>query len=65
MGGTPDIPPPPPPPAPPPVPTMDKARQNQSAQDILAGRKGRAANILTGAAGALAPPTTSKTQLGG
>ena len=61
---TPKIPAPPPPPAPPPVPTMDNARQQQQAQDRLAGRRGRAASILTGAAGDLStPPTTGAKQL--
>lgn len=56
----------PPPPAPPPAPTMDQARQMQQAQDRLAGRRGRAAAILTGQRGDLAsPPTTgAKTLLG-
>lgn len=62
----PKIPAPPPPPAPPPVPTMDVARQRQQAMDELAGRRGRAASILTGPMGDLAPPTTgAKTLLGG
>ena len=61
----PEIPAPPPPAPPPPVPTMDKARQRQQATDELAGRRGRAASILTGPAGDLAPPTTgAKTLLG-
>jgi hypothetical protein len=59
--------PPPPPPAPPITPTIDDARQRQLAADSVAGRRGRAASILTGAAGDLStPPTTgTKTLLGG
>ena len=62
----PDVPKPPPPPAPPIVPTIDDARQRQQLGDALAGRQGRAASILTGAAGDLStPPTTgTKTLLG-
>lgn len=63
---SPKIPAPPPPQAPPPVPTMDNARQRQRDMDALAGRRGRAAMILTGPTGDLAPPTTgTKTLLGG
>lgn len=61
---TPKITPPPPPPAPLPAPTVDTARQAQQSQDRLAGRRGRAASILTGAAGDLTtPPTTGAKQL--
>lgn len=63
---SPKVPSPPPPQAPPPVPTMDNARQRQQAQDALAGRRGRAAMILTSPMGDLAPPPTgAKTLLGG
>ena len=56
---------PPTPPAPAPAPTVDVARQMQQAQDAAAGRKGRAATILTSQAGDLAAPTTAaKTLLG-
>jgi len=56
---------PPTPPAPAPAPSIDEARQRQQAQDVLAGRKGRAATILTGAQGDLStPPTAVKTLLG-
>ena len=59
---------PPKPPTPPAAmvaPTVDMARQKQMAEDAAAGRKGRAATILTSQAGDLAPPTTSaKTLLG-
>jgi hypothetical protein len=38
----------------------------QMSQDVLAGRKGRAATILTSQQGDLVPPTTgTKTLLGG
>jgi hypothetical protein len=38
----------------------------QMSQDVLAGRKGRAATILTSQLGDLVPPTTgTKTLLGG
>lgn len=60
---SPKIPTPPPPPAPPPVPTMDNARQRQQDADALAGRRGRAAMILTGPSGDLAPATTGAKQL--
>jgi hypothetical protein len=45
---------------------MDQARQMQQAQDRIAGRRGRAASILSGERGDLAsPPTTgAKTLLG-
>jgi hypothetical protein len=56
---SPKIPAPPPPPAPLPVPTLDNARQAQQAQDRLAGRRGRAASILTGVGGDLSTPPTS------
>lgn len=56
---------PPPPPAPAPAPTIDTARQMQMDRDVRAGRKGRAASILTGASGDLVAPTTAtKTLLG-
>lgn len=55
----PKIPAPPPPPAPLPAPTIDTARQQQQAQDRLAGRRGRAASILTGVSGDLTTPPTS------
>lgn len=62
----PKIPAPPPLPAPVPVPTIDEARQRRMAADELAGRRGRAASILTGPMGDLAPPPTgAKTLLGG
>lgn len=60
---SPKVPTPPPPPAPPPVPTMDNARQRQQAMDELAGRRGRAASILTGPSGDLAPTSTGAKQL--
>jgi hypothetical protein len=67
MGGifsTPKIPAPPPPPAPLPAPTIDAAKQQQQAQDRLAGRKGAGSAILTGAAGDLStPPTSAAKQL--
>lgn len=57
---------PPPPPAPAPAPSIDTARQMQMSQDVLAGRKGRAATILTSQQGDLTTPTTgTKTLLGG
>lgn len=56
-------PPPPPPPAPTPAPVIDQARQAQQSQDVLAGRRGRAATILTGSQGDLAAPTTGTKQL--
>lgn len=57
---------PPTPPAPAPAPTIDTARQQAMSRDVLAGRKGRAANILTSQSGDLVPPTTgTKTLLGG
>lgn len=60
----PNIPAPPPPPAPLPAPTVDTARQSQQAQDSMAGRRGRAASILTGVSGDLTtPPTTGAKQL--
>ena len=44
---------------------MDTARQMQQAEDKFAGRRGRAANILTGNQGDLATPqTATKTLLG-
>lgn len=62
----PKIPPPPPPQAPPPTPTVDTAKQRQRDEDVLAGRRGRAAMVLTGQAGDLSPPPTgTKTLLGG
>lgn len=62
----PPIPPLPPPPAPLPAPTIDSAKQKQVAQDELAGRKGRAAALLTGGSGDLAPMDTgTKKLLGG
>jgi len=55
--------PPPPPPAPAPAPTIDSARQAQQNQDRMAGRQGRAANILTGQQGDLVAPQTGTKQL--
>lgn len=58
-GGSSAPPPPPPPPAPTPAPTIDDARQKQQSSDKDAGRKGRAATILTGEQGDLSTPTTT------
>jgi len=56
---------PPTPPAAAVAPTVDMARQKQQAEDMAAGRKGRAATILTSQGGDLSPPTTAaKTLLG-
>jgi hypothetical protein len=62
-GGGNDAPPPPPPPAPTPAPTIDTARQQQQAYDQQAGRRGRAADILTGDKGDMSAPTTGTKQL--
>ena len=60
---SPKIPTPPTPPAPAPAPTIDMARQSQQSRDVLAGRQGRAADILTGSKGDLTTPTTSTKNL--
>jgi len=62
-GGSSQPSPPPPPPAPTPAPTIDTARQAQQSRDAVAGRRGRAATILTGAQGDLSAPTTGTKQL--
>jgi hypothetical protein len=59
FGGSPTPPPTPTPPAPTPAPTIDTARQSQQSQDANAGRKGRAATILTGNQGDLSTPVTT------
>lgn len=68
MGGlfkTPKAPAIPPPPAPASAPTVDVAKDRAMAMDKLAGRRGRAASILTGSQGDLtAAPTATKTLLG-
>ena len=63
-GKAPSIPTPPPPPAPTPAPTLEVARQSQQAQDTVASRKGRAADILTSTSGDLSAPETKKNLLG-
>lgn len=59
FGGSPTPPPTPAPPAPTPAPTIDTARQSQQAMDRDAGRKGRAATILTGSQGDLSQPAVT------
>jgi hypothetical protein len=51
------------PPAPTPAPTIDMARQAQQVGDAMAGRRGRAATILTGPTGDLAAPETATKRL--
>lgn len=64
FGGGPSIPPPPPIPEPPPAPTIDDATKARENEDALRRRKGRAATVLTGSAGAGAPRTATKALLG-
>lgn len=67
-GGKPEAPPVtlPPPPEPPPAPTIEDADvKAREAEDVLRRRKGRAAAILTGTAGAGTPKTATKVLLGG
>lgn len=53
----------PPLPTPPPVPTMSDASAQQSQEDVLKARKGRASTIATGSAGLLTRPTTGSAKL--
>jgi hypothetical protein len=61
----PPIPPLPPPPAPLPAPTIDTAKQQQIQNDQNVARRGRAADLLTGAGGDSSMNTGTKKLLGG
>jgi hypothetical protein len=58
------MPKPPKPNVPPPPPTIDDARKNQDAADLMRTRKGRAATFVSDAAGRAAGGVGTKTLMG-
>ena len=65
FGGQQQLPPLPIPEAPPAPPSIDTAAQARQGEDAMLRRKGAAATLMTGPAGAGTPKTAAKTLLGG